>query len=169
VCTISITRRCIVDRSNLLCVVAWNHRSIRFRTQKKRKKKKTPCAWDATIAPLARAPISSAFARRRCGVERSPRTPLCRSARPGTEPVWPLAPDRPKFFWPELISKIRAKVKKKGRKLHYSEQYTPHLYLKKERDKLLRPAVRFALSSRCRAFPASYISTATRFSSFSLQ
>jgi hypothetical protein len=129
-----------------------------------------PCAWDATIAPLARAPISSASARRQSGVERSPRTPSCRSARPGTEPVWPLAPDRPKNFWPELVSKKKSKSKKKrGRELHYSEQYMPHLYSKKERDKLLRHAVHFASPSRCRAFPASYISAATRFSLFSLQ
>jgi hypothetical protein len=122
VCTLSVTRRCIVDRSNLLCVVAYNHRSICFKNKKIIKKGNSDFPPRPTTDCL-------------CG-----RARVCLARR-----------------WEVTRPQTATAVKRQA-----EAQFS---FSKKNGDKLLWPAVRFASSSRCRAFPASYISIATRFSS----
>jgi hypothetical protein len=69
--------------------------------------------------------------------------------------------------WPDSVRPKFEFVKKKQKKGDVYCTHTAPIYSKKKQEEP-NYLVRFASPSRCRVFPASYISAATRFSTFSL-
>jgi hypothetical protein len=105
------------------------------------KKKQTGC-------PIAPGRRSSGVGRRYRCLGTGHAGPGRCSGRYSAEAIWPLAPDMPKTFWPELLSE------KRGTYTIITLQYTLHPNQKKERQTILRPRQVFCCDIRFRRFSA---------------